>query len=333
MFLKTVLPVAIGIVALVLAAAKPPEVLKLEGDIEQVHDPVIVKCKDTYYVFCTGGRGGVIPIRTSKDLVHWTNAGTVFDKLPEWATKEIPGGRGAWAPDISYYGGKYHLYYSVSTFGSRNSVIGLATNTTLDQQDPAYKWEDQGMVLRSFQEKDDWNAIDPNLVVENDKSVWLDWGSFWGGIKMKRIDPATGKPVAGDDTMYSLCSRPREQPVGGSVEAPFIVKHANYWYLFVSYDRCCRGANSTYNVVVGRSPAITGPYIDRAGKSLTEGGGTPVIAATTPNWRGPGHEAVLQEPGQDYLVFHAYHGTTGRPFLQISTMNWEDGWPQVGALP
>ncbi len=257
----------------------------------------------------------------------------MFDKLPDWATKEIPGGRGAWAPDISYYGGRYHLYYAVSTFGSRNSVIGLATNKTLDQQDPAYKWEDQGMVLRSFQDKDDWNAIDANLVVESEKSIWLNWGSFWGGIKMKRIDPATGKPFAGDDTMYSLCSRPREQPVGGSVEAPFIVKHAGYWYLFVSYDRCCRGANSTYNVVVGRSRAITGPYVDRAGKGLAEGGGTLVIAATTPNWRGPGHEAVLQEPGQDYLVFHAYHGTTGRPFLQISTMAWEDGWPKVGALP
>src|SRR5262249_10247433 len=152
------------------ATFRTPEVLTLDGDTEGVHDPVIIKEGDTYYVFCTGvGRGvpGVIPIRTSKDLRHWELAGTVFDKLPEWATKEIPGGRGAWAPDISFFSGKYHLYYAVSTFGSRNSVIGLATNATLDPKSPRYKWEDEGMVLRSYQDKDDWNAIDPNLFYEN----------------------------------------------------------------------------------------------------------------------------------------------------------------------
>ena len=155
--------------------------------------------------------------------------------------------------------GKYHLYYALSTFGSRNSAIGLATNVTLDPADPAYAWHDEGMVLRSYQDKDDWNAIDPNLVVESEDSVWLNWGSFWGGIKMRRLDPETGKPSDKYPTMYSLCSRPREQPIGGSVEAPFIVKHDAWWYLFVSYDRCCRGVNSTYNVVVGRARQITGP--------------------------------------------------------------------------
>src|ERR1019366_934373 len=122
-------------------------------------------------------------------------------------------------------------------------------------------------------------------------------------IKMRRLDPDTGKPADKYPTVYSLCSRPREQPIGGSVEAPFIVKHDAWWYLFVSYDRCCRGVNSTYNVVVARPRQITGPYLDKDGKSLAEGGGTLVIAATTPNWRGPGHQAILQEPGQDYLVF------------------------------
>ena len=103
--------------------------------------------------------------------------------------------------------------------------------------------------------------------------------------------------------------------------------------MFASYDFCCRGARSTYNVRVGRSRRITGPYVDRNGKQMVEGGGTLVIEATTPNWRGPGHEAVYQDSSGDYLVFHAYHGQTGQPELKISTMVWEDGWPQVGTLP
>jgi arabinan endo-1,5-alpha-L-arabinosidase len=329
------LGVCAALAVLLAGAGKPPEVLPLTGDVEGVHDPAIIQEGATYYVFCTGGRpgAGVIPIRTSRDLRSWTLAGQVFDKLPEWATREIPNARGAWAPDISFYNGKYHLYYAVSTFGSRNSAIGLATNQTLDPTRPAYHWVDEGMVLRSFQDQDDWNAIDPNLFVENRRSVWLNWGSFWGGIKMRRLDLRTGKLSAGDTALYSLASRPRTPPIGGSIEAPFLVRHGGYFYLFVSFDRCCRGANSTYNVVVGRSRKVTGPYVDKTGKPMIEGGGSLVIEATTANWRGPGHEAVLRDRGGDFLVFHAYHGTTGRPYLQISTMVWVDGWPVAGALP
>jgi arabinan endo-1,5-alpha-L-arabinosidase len=327
---------AIGLLAHGAAAPRAPEMLKLEGDVEPVHDPVIMKEGSTYYVFCTGrapGGGGIIPIRCSTDLRKWTLCGSVFPKLPEWASKEIPKARDAWAPDISFYNGKYHLYYAVSSFGSRDSAIGLATNLTLDPKSPKYKWVDEGMVIRSYVDKDDWNAIDANLYIENKNNVWLNWGSFWGGIKMRRLDFKTGKLATTDTTMYSLASRPREQPIGGSIEAPFLVKHGGYYYLFVSFDRCCRGAKSTYNVVVGRSKKVIGPYVDKSGKSMTEGGGSLVIEGTTPNWRGPGHEAVLQEKGGDYLIFHAYDGKTGRSSLHISTMAWEDGWPKVGALP
>jgi len=316
--------------AAVALGADQPEHLALTGAIEGVHDPVIGRDGDTWYVFCTGGR---IPIRTSKDLREWTSAGFVFDTFPEWATKEIPGARGAWAPDISYFNGRFHLYYAVSTFGSQNSAIGLATNKTLNPASADHRWSDEGLVLRSYQGKDDWNAIDPNLFIEDKDHVWLNWGSFWGGIKMRRVDPQTGKLSAQDATLYGLASRPRGAPIHGSVEAPFLVRHGDYFYLFVSFDQCCKGVNSTYNVVVGRSRSVTGPYADKEGKPMMEGGGSVVIAATTPNWRGPGHEAVLQNKGVDYLLFHAYHGTTGRPFLHISTMVWEDGWPRVAALP
>jgi arabinan endo-1,5-alpha-L-arabinosidase len=319
-----------------LGAGADQEVLTLEGDVSPVHDPVVIKEKNTYYVFCTGGRNGqgVIPIRTSSDMRSWKAAGFVFESLPEWAMSEIPLARNAWAPDISFFNGKYHLYYSVSSFGSRNSAIGLATTPTLDPSRPDYTWTDRGLVVRSYQDKDDWNAIDPNLVLDGDEA-WLTWGSFWGGIKMRRIDRSTGRLSSTDTPLHSLSSRSREQPIGGSVEAPFIVRHGDYWYLFVSFDRCCRGAQSTYNVVVGRSKTVTGPYVDRTGKPMTEGGGTLVIEATTPTWRGPGHQAIFTDGGKDYMFFHAYFGEgRGRgSALQISTLAWEGGWPRVGALP
>jgi arabinan endo-1,5-alpha-L-arabinosidase len=152
------------------------------------------------------------------------------------------------------------------------------------------------------------------------------------------VDPETGKLSATDTTLYSLASRPRGHssqtpPEEGAIEAPTIVRRGDYWYLFASYDFCCRGTNSTYNVKVGRARKVTGPYLDRAGKPLAEDGGTPVVAAATPNWRGAGHQTVFFDSGRDYLVFHAYDGRTGLSQLQISTMVWENGWPRVASLP
>ena len=156
---------------------------------------------------------------------------------------------------------------------------------------------------------------------------WLAWGSFWGGIKMRRVDPESGKLSGSDSKLYSLASRRPLRPP--AIEAPFIVKRNGYYYLFVSFDLCCRGKESTYKIVVGRSKKITGPYRDRDGKPMTEGGGT-VLLEGTEAWRGPGHPAVLLGPGTDLLVFHAYDGTTGEPTLQISTLAWPHDWPRVG---
>src|SRR6185369_15203055 len=178
---------------------------QLEGDIRQVHDPSIIKDGDTFYLFST--RAG-IAIRCSKDLVHWRLCGDVFAHLPEWAVKEVPGLRGLWAPDISYFNGKYHLYYSVSTFGSNHSRIGLVTNQTLDPASDKYRWVDQGNVIGS-ERADDWNAIDPDVVLDEHNQPWLAFGSFWGGIKLRKLDAATGKLSAEDQSLFSLARRAR----------------------------------------------------------------------------------------------------------------------------
>ncbi len=322
--------------AILIVAGASPQDLKLEGNTSPVHDPAIIKAAGVYYVFSTGG-----DIRSSRDLLHWTLAGHVFDKLPDWVYREIPNVKGGyWAPDISFEDGEYRLYYAVSTFGKNESAIGLVVNKTLDPGSLDNKWADRGMVLRSHR-SDDFNAIDPNLVVDKQGHEWLDFGSFWGGIKMRRIDAATGKLSREDTSLYSLATRPHEPygaslegpPTTDAIEAPFIIYKKGWYFLFASFDFCCRGAKSTYYVVVGRSRSVTGPYVDREGKAMMEGGGTRLTSGTS-LWRGPGHEGLLlQKNGPDLMVFHAYSATTGKPFMQISTIDWSNDWPRVAALP
>jgi arabinan endo-1,5-alpha-L-arabinosidase len=306
-------------------ATQIPASLELTGSIRSVHDPAIIKAEGSYYIFCTG-RG--IPVRRSLDLLDWKTASpaVVFPRMPEWARKMIPGQGDIWAPDISYFNNKYHLYYSVSTFGKNRSVIGLATNLTLNAEDAAFEWVDEGLVLESVA-TDNYNCIDPNLILDDDGTPWLAFGSFWSGIKMRRLDFATGKLSEADVTLYSLAQRIVNS---GSVEAPFIIRKRDFYYLFVSFDFCCRGVNSTYHVRVGRSASITGPYVDRDGIEMLKGGGTQVTFPTD-RWRGPGHNSILQEEGIEYIVYHAYDADAlGVSTLRIDALTWdEDGWPSI----
>lgn len=320
--------------ACALATVPSPVLRAQTGAVRGVHDPVIAKHGDVYWIFSTG-RG--IPIRRSRDLIHWDTAGRVFpDSLPAWAPAAVPGVAFPWAPDISFFDGRYHLYYSLSTFGGQRSAIGLATNVTLDPASPEYKWDDQGSVVESVPGVSSFNAIDPAVAVDERGRPWLAWGSFWGGIKMRRLDAATGKLSSEDTVTYSLAARAGVDATRGpldsqSVEAPFIVRHGDYYYLFASYDLCCRGARSTYNVRVGRATAITGPYVDREGVALTEGGGTSVLAGSG-STRGPGHNSVLAEGDRHYLVHHFYDASAkGMSTLQIRPLLWgEDGWSRAG---
>ena len=297
-----------------------------------VHDPsTIIKCKDEFWVFYTG-RG--VPSFHSKDLVNWQRGPAVFTNAPSWVAGAVPANRnmGYWAPDVTYLDGRYLLYYSASSFGKCVSGIGLVTSPTLDPNDPAYGWTDQGMVFASTA-TDDFNAIDPAIFHDADGSLWLTFGSFWSGIKMIQLDPKTGKRITPDSTIYSLAHY-------DSIEASYIYQHNGYYYLFVDWGMCCRGANSTYAIHVGRSKKVTGPYLDRDGKDMLVGGGTLFLDTTKP-YIGPGHAGIIVDNGTNWLSCHyeavadAGNGgqRRGSP-LAVMPMRWTaDNWPEVDLKP
>lgn len=302
--------------------------LNLTGSILNVHDPVMIKQDDIYYLFCTGVG---IRVLYSSDMVDWhiSRGGPVFRRMPEEASTYVPGADSIWAPDVAFYNDKYHLYYSISTFGSNRSAIGLVTNKTLHYEDDEFEWVDQGIVVKS-DHTDSYNAIDPNLIVDADGIPWLVFGSHWSGIKMIRLDYETGKRSSEDETLYSLAARavhPR------AVEGPFMIRRGEYYYLFVSFDACCRGTDSTYNVRVGRSSSITGPFVDRESVPMMDDGGTQITFPTS-RYRGPGHNAILRENDQDFIVYHAYDFVQGgTPTLRISPLEWDDdGWPFIPGM-
>lgn len=297
------------------------------------HDPVMIKQGDTYYLFATG-RG--ISVLSSKDLKTWTFEKPVFETAPVWVNEgNVPGFRNhIWAPDIFFQDGQYYLYYSCSAFAKNTSAIGVATNKTLDPASPDFKWIDHGIVVQSVPNRDLWNAIDPNISVDENGEPWMVFGSFWDGMKMVKLDktltkvaePQSWITVARRERSFSL---PDTDPGDAAIEAPFIFKKGDWYYLFVSWDYCCRGEKSTYKVVVGRSKTMAGPYLDQDGKDMFQGGGSLVIEGNK-NWAGVGHNSAYTFDGKDYLIFHAYDSNDkGAPKLKIKEISWKQDWPSV----
>lgn len=294
----------------------------LSGNLN-AHDPVIIKEGDDWYIFTTGIG---ISIKHSEDGTNWERYGLVFSPQPDWHKEMVPFNDGnLWAPDIFYYQGKYYLYYSVSSFGSNTSAIGLATNVTLDKEDPDYEWVDEGVVISST-DTSNYNTIDPNIVEDREGNLWLSFGSFWSGIKLVKLDPETMKPAEGEP-LHSIAAKPGNT----AIEAPFIIERDGYYYLFVSHEYCCQGVDSTYRIKFGRSEEITGPYVDKEGKTMLTGGGTLIITQGDDRWKGAGHNAVYQQGHSAILVYHAYDARNfGRPTLQIKPLYWDaDGWPTL----
>ncbi|AQT62146.1 arabinan endo-1,5-alpha-L-arabinosidase [Cellvibrio sp. PSBB023] len=298
-----------------------------------VHDPVMAREGNTWYLFSTGPG---ITIYSSSDKVNWRYSDRAFAAEPDWAKSVAPEFNGhLWAPDIIQHNGLFYLYYSVSAFGKNTSAIGVTVNKTLNPKSPDYRWEDKGIVIQSVPNRDNWNAIDAAVIFDEQGQPWMSFGSFWGGLKIVKLNSDLTRPAEPQE--WHTIARRDQVPAGtssnagpGEIEAPFILRKGDYYYLFASWGLCCKGADSTYHLVVGRSKQVTGPYVDRAGRDMNEGGGSLLITGNK-NWVGLGHNSAYSWDGKEYLVLHAYE--TADKYLQklkIMNITWDkEGWPMV----
>lgn len=304
----------IGLLTLVTASAQTN--LNFQN---RVHDPAtIVKAADEFWTFATGD--GIKTLR-STNLTEWRFGKPALDHNPSWAPEVAAPHRDYfWAPDIIQANGRYLLYFSVSSWGKNTSAIGLATNSALNPADPKFKWTDAGIVVRSFA-RNDFNAIDPAVAFDASGRLWMAFGSFWRGIKLIELNPQTGHRIAPDSPLYSLA-------YNESIEAAFIHRRDTNYFLFVNWGQCCRGTNSTYEIRIGRSDKITGPYLDRDGKDLLQNGGT-LFLESKPPFYGPGHAGIINVAGQDWFSCHYYDGNNrGRSQMWVGELSWgNDGWP------
>jgi arabinan endo-1,5-alpha-L-arabinosidase len=297
--------------------------LSVSGDLA-AHDPDIVVGENgsPWYVYSMGDESivdGTIEIRSSRDGHDWKLIGTVWKKKPAWLVKTVPGVRNLWAPMLVHHGGTWYLYYAASTFGSNKSVIALATNTTLDPRSSTYRWVDRGVVIASHS-TDNYNAIDPTIIDDPSGAGWMAFGSFWGGIQLVKLSWPSGK-LAGSAPPEQIAYRGSPPD---AIEGATIIRHGGYYYLIVSLDSCCQGAASTYNMGMGRSQTLGGPYLDKTGHSMLEGGTSPLLA-TVGSQVGPGGGSY----SNGYLAWHFYDANIGgATTLAIQKLGWTAaGWP------
>jgi len=315
-------------------------------DTPMVHDPVMA-CEDsTYYIFATGMG---IQQMTSKDRKTWTvKPDPVMSVIPKWTRDSVPGfSHHVWAPDVIKWHNRWWMAYSCSTFGKNGSAIGLLSTRSL-----AFPiWNDEGCIVTSREKRDNWNAIDPNFVIDDQDQPWLVWGSFWDGIQIARLDTtmhiATGEKPRTIARRYNLTSEkskaalpvnpnPPKNPTSdyagpNAIEAPFIFKHGGWYYLFVAWDYCCQGAKSNYRVAVGRSKTVDGPYLDPKGIDMRYGGGQLFLEGDKKAFEAAGHCAAYTFEGQDIFICHGYSiAHKGASILIQRPIKWTaDGWPQL----
>lgn len=288
--------------------------LDVTGDI-LVHDPSLIEEDGLFYLF---GTGEGLPYKTSDDLQHWRAAGRAFETVPESLSARLPNVSELWAPDISYDGQRYHLYFAGSTFGTGESCIGHATKNSLAAEEP---WREQPLVICSnLDSTDDFDAIDPSAFTDDGGQRWLVFGSYHTGIKLIALDEDGGWS---DSAIVPLAERPSEV----AIQAAHLLYREPFYYLISSFGTCCSGVNSTSSLHVGRSTHEAGPYLDREGVSLLEGGGSLLIERGD-RYRAVGGSTSIRARGVDYLAYHAYDANeVGQAVLRIVELRVdEQGW-------
>lgn len=296
-------------------------------DTAMVHDPVMAYDNGLYYMMSTGHG---IQLMTSPDRKAWTMVPhPVITDIPSWTHDSVPEFKThIWAPDLFKWHGKWWLTYSCSSFAKNTSAIGLMCADTLcaDTQ-----WEDCGAVVCSQRMRDNWNAIDSNIIIDENDQPWMVWGSFWGGIQLARLDNTLHLAQPREQKVIAARHHPALQvePGSNAIEAPFIFRHNGYYYLFVSFDYCCRGMESTYRVAVGRSRQVNGPYLDASGTDMAEGGGMVIFEGDKKRFEAVGHSAAYHFGDTDLFICHGYAiDKGGASILVQQRIRWsEDGWP------
>jgi arabinan endo-1,5-alpha-L-arabinosidase len=312
------------LIAALLAISPIPAAMALEGQ-PGMHDPSTVFVdRGRYYSM---GTGAGLPVLVSDDGWTWRRHGQLMQAVP--GGKPSPavlarGGNNTWAPDVIRIGKRIYVYYSAPATQPR-SAIGLLVGTTFDTTAPDYHWEDAGPVVWSDGIEDS-NAIDPGVFLDPaDGRLWLSYGSYFGYIRLVELDPRTG-----------LRRYPERKALDIAInsEASIIIHHDDWYYLLVTHGSCCQGANSTYNIRMGRSRKVTGPYLDNMGVDMIEGGGK-LFAGSTGRFVGPGHFGLLQLDNavQKFsLHYEADLDRGGISVLDIRPLLWRDGWPVAGDI-
>jgi arabinan endo-1,5-alpha-L-arabinosidase len=310
------------LLTLTAAALVVSPVIALDGDVG-AHDPsTVVQHDGTFYSYATGAG---LPISVSEDGWTWRRSGTLMEALPGGRPGEEVvkrGGNNTWAPDVIRSGDKYFVYYSAPGTQPK-AAIGLLVGRTLNPKSPDYKWEDGGPVVWSDGVEDS-NAIDPGVFRDpTNGSLWLTYGSYFGYIRLVQLDPATGKRLF-----------PNRTPVNVAVngEASVIIFRDGWYYLLLTHGSCCAGANSSYNIRMGRSRSIAGPYLDNIGVSMLQGGGK-LFLGSSGRFVGPGHFGLL-DLGEGVQKFSCHYEADldrgGSSVLDIRPLLWRDGWPVAG---
>jgi arabinan endo-1,5-alpha-L-arabinosidase len=278
----------------------------LDGE-PYIHDPsTIMQCDSKFYTFGTGG-GGLI----SDD--GWT-----------WHSGAVRPGGGV-APDIIHIGDRYYVTYARGgggLAGGHASGVHVMWTKTLDPKSPDFEFKDD-TVVASSDGVEDCDAIDPAFLLDpTDNRLWLTYGTYFGYIRIVELDPKT-------------CMRmPKNQPLNIAIdcEATAMMYRDGWYYLLGTHGTCCDGANSTYNIVVGRSKKVTGPFLDNIGMDMLKGGGKFLVGASG-RFVGPGHFGLL-DLGDGVQKFSCHYEAdldrSGRSVLDIRPLLWKDGWPVAG---